>query len=292
MKDAFIEWLISLLEERVVTIRVAIIGTQEYYDLTRKSLTSGLSTMIRAALLFRKNKDGALDEINIFLENNYGILHYLSSMSLERIVDWLLNLKVPARKDKDRPTYAQSIQYKILRLQGLHEVIPKALRDIAEINRFVDVNVYIDRDAESSDSVYTQYINYILPKVILEAESVPDEIGSVLKGRISYNAKTRESHCERVKQVVGDVSNVCSGCTEDCPAGIWLTDIIAHMFYLCLNEQKEAVCRMIEELCEHVRSYRRKSFTIFVIPKEVRNRFSDTALANCVWDKGGYGVVR
>lgn len=100
-RKAFINWLISVLKGQT-TIRVAVIDTQKYYDLTREVLTSGLSAMIRAALLFRKNEEEGINELTSFIENNYGILHYLSSLSLEGVVQWLLNLKVPREKRKKR----------------------------------------------------------------------------------------------------------------------------------------------------------------------------------------------
>ena len=172
-------------------------------------------------------------------------------------------------------------------MQGLHEVIPRILVDIAEISQSPPlVNVYIDKDSDSTDSAYVQYLTTLLPEIISEAKTIPEEMGLKLYGKVLLcGAKTIESHCDKIKTMG---TEICESCLEVCPAGIWLVDIIAHMFYLCFNEQNESVCEMIRDLCDEMRKSREKSFTIFVMPRDAD--ISDTVseyLNDCIWRRDG-----
>jgi len=302
MINAIKDWIADLFTHaNIVSIRSVVVHTPTYYRLINDSLTTAISTVIQAALEFRGSENSALEAIEEMLKRHYGILHYVSVLSIEDLMNWLLNLKVPrtdkrrkkksqGKKMSQRPTYIQSLGFRLLRLQGLHEVIPKILKDIKELGIMdTSITIYADKEADGLDSASKAYLDR-LKNIAQEGRGLPKELRDI-KG-ISTNinkSDVLDSKCHKLKNNEAPLS-ACQDCNDPCPVGIWVSDIIAHLINKCVQGNRDA-CDILEGICEEIVKSRKKSFTVFAIPMEVREKVKESfeeyqCLSNKLWKVG------
>ena len=246
-------WLSKLLKDNVSSIRSVIIGTKAF----RKLFVS-----FRDALIEHVKRD-----IRNALTKSPSQLAYFSILATDSISEWLLKEPI------------NDIFFKLLRIQAIHEVLPRTLLDIGDQNRGKvkpdDIMIFIDRDYEEkagTKGIYNAYLR-ALQEVIDKKKALPQfmvETLSKIYDQGIDRAYAIPSHCEKLRILGRYVNNyyLCNTCNyEICPSGIWLADIVSYIISKCLNGNS-SYCEVVKMICNDLQSIREQSFGLFVIPRE------------------------